>query len=72
MFKLRSALTCLFLVCFSSCSFTPRCPRCPRNRAGHRTVTLQIAGVAEDVMVQGALLGTAATGKTDLPVRDMP
>lgn len=36
------------------------------------TVTLQIAGVVEDVTVQGALLGTAATGKTNLPVRDMP
>jgi iron complex outermembrane recepter protein len=36
------------------------------------TVTLQVAGVVEDVTVQGALLGTAATGKTNLPVRDMP
>ena len=31
-----------------------------------------MAGVAEDVTVQGALTGTAATGKTNLPVRDMP
>ena len=35
-------------------------------------VTLQVAGLVEDVTVQGALLGTAATGKTNLPVRDMP
>jgi hypothetical protein len=40
--------------------------------AGNLTVTLKIAGVVEDVTVQGALLGTAATGKTNLPVRDMP
>jgi iron complex outermembrane receptor protein len=40
--------------------------------ASNLTVTLQIAGVVEDVTVQGALLGTAATGKTNLPVRDMP
>ena len=40
--------------------------------ATHLTVTLKIAGVVEDVTVQGALLGTAATGKTNLPVRDMP
>ena len=33
---------------------------------------MKIAGVVEDVTVQGALLGTAATGKTNLPVRDMP
>jgi iron complex outermembrane receptor protein len=36
------------------------------------TVTLAVAGVVEDVTVQGALLGTAATGKTNLPVRDLP
>ena len=35
-------------------------------------ITLQVAGLVEDVSVQGALLGTAATGKTNLPVRDMP
>lgn len=35
-------------------------------------VALQLAGVVEDVTVQGALLGTAATGKTNLPVRDLP
>src|SRR5690349_19992878 len=40
--------------------------------ATNLTVTLQIAGVVEDVTVQGALLGTAATGKTNLPVKDMP
>ena len=40
--------------------------------ATNLTVTLKIAGVVEDVTVQGALLGTAATGKTNLPVRDMP
>ena len=36
------------------------------------TVTLQVAGLVEDVTVQGALLGTAATGKTTLPLRDLP
>jgi iron complex outermembrane recepter protein len=35
-------------------------------------VTLQVAGLVENVSVQGALLGTAATGKTNLPVRDIP
>jgi len=40
--------------------------------ATNLTVTMQIAGVVEDVTVQGALLGTAATGKTNIPVRDMP
>jgi iron complex outermembrane recepter protein len=36
------------------------------------TVTLDIAGIAEDVTVQGAMTGTAATGKTNLPVRELP
>jgi len=36
------------------------------------TVSLQLAGVVEDVTVQGAILGIAATGKTALPVRDLP
>jgi iron complex outermembrane receptor protein len=42
--------------------------------AGQATVNvaLAVAGVTEDVTVQGALLGTAATGKTNLPVREMP
>jgi iron complex outermembrane receptor protein len=40
--------------------------------ATNLSVTLQIAGIVEDVTVQGAMLGTAATGKTNLPVRDMP
>lgn len=40
--------------------------------ATNLAVTLKIAGVVEDVTVQGAMLGTAATGKTNLPVRDMP
>ena len=35
-------------------------------------VTMQVAGVTEDVTVQGALLGTAATGKTNLPLRELP
>jgi len=35
-------------------------------------LTLQVAGLTEDVTVQGALLGTAATGKTNLPVRELP
>ncbi|HLG60223.1 MAG TPA: TonB-dependent receptor [Vicinamibacterales bacterium] len=36
------------------------------------TATLQVAGITEDVTVQGALAGTAATGKTTLPVRELP
>jgi iron complex outermembrane receptor protein len=42
--------------------------------AGAATVTigLQLAGVVEGVTVQGALLGTANTGKTTVPVRDLP
>jgi iron complex outermembrane receptor protein len=35
-------------------------------------VALEVAGVTEDVTVQGALLGTAATGKTTLPLREIP
>lgn len=35
-------------------------------------VALVVAGVTEDVTVQGALMGTAATGKTNLPLREMP
>ena len=35
-------------------------------------VSLQVAGVVEGVTVQGALLGTANTGKTTVPVRDLP
>ena len=36
------------------------------------SVSLQVAGVIEGVTVQGALLGTANTGKTTVPVRDLP
>ena len=36
------------------------------------TVTMQVAGVNVDVTVQGALVGTVATGKTTLPVRELP
>jgi iron complex outermembrane receptor protein len=36
------------------------------------TITLPVAGVSEDVTVRGALMGTVATGKTTLPVRDLP
>lgn len=35
-------------------------------------VTLQVAGLVADVTVSGTLLGTAATGKTTLPARDLP
>jgi TonB-dependent siderophore receptor len=35
-------------------------------------VALQVAGLREDVTVQGAFLGTAPTGKTDLPLRELP
>ena len=35
-------------------------------------VSLQVAGVVEGVTVQGALLGTANTGKTTVPLRDQP
>lgn len=40
--------------------------------AGSVTTTLQVASVTADVTVQGALLGTAATGKTNAPLRDLP
>jgi iron complex outermembrane receptor protein len=33
---------------------------------------LQIGGVAQDVTVRGAMVGTAATGKTSVPLRDLP
>ena len=36
------------------------------------TITLQVSGISEDVTVQGALVGTVATGKTTLPIRDLP
>ncbi len=36
------------------------------------TVSLQVAGVVEGVTVQGALLGTASTGKTTVPLRELP
>ena len=36
------------------------------------TITLQVAGLSEDVTVRGALMATVATGKTTLPVRDLP
>jgi hypothetical protein len=36
------------------------------------SVSLQVAGIKEDVSVTGALLGTAATGKTTLPLRELP
>ena len=42
------------------------------NGSAAVTVTLTIAGIAEDVTVQGAMTGTAATGKTNLPVRELP
>jgi len=36
------------------------------------SVTLTVASVTEDVTVQGAITGTAATGKTNLPLRELP
>jgi iron complex outermembrane receptor protein len=36
------------------------------------TASLQIAGVSADVTVAGALSGTIATGKTNLPLRELP
>ena len=36
------------------------------------TASMQLAGVVEGVTVQGAMLGTANTGKTTVPVRDLP
>lgn len=35
-------------------------------------VALAIAGVTEDITVQGAITGTITTGKTNLPLRDLP
>ena len=52
--------------------FTETAQSVSAGAAANVTVTLKIAGIVEDVTVQGALLGTAATGKTNLPVRDMP
>jgi iron complex outermembrane recepter protein len=40
--------------------------------AATANVSLQVAGVVEGITVQGALLGTANTGKTTVPVRDLP
>lgn len=36
------------------------------------TVMLDVAGIVEDVTVEGALTGTTATGKTNLPLRELP
>ncbi len=36
------------------------------------TVALELAGITEDVTVQGAMTGTVTTGKTNLPLRDVP
>ena len=36
------------------------------------TIALALEGVREDVSVRGLILGTAATGKTTLPLRDLP
>jgi TonB-dependent siderophore receptor len=36
------------------------------------TVALQVAGLQEDVTVQAAAPATSATGKTDLPLRELP
>jgi iron complex outermembrane receptor protein len=35
-------------------------------------VMLAIAGLVEDVTIEGALTGTTATGKTNLPLRELP
>ncbi len=35
-------------------------------------VRLEVAPVTENITVQGAMLGTAATGKTTLPLREIP
>ncbi len=35
-------------------------------------VALQVAGLNEDVTVQGVISGTAATGKTNIPLRELP
>jgi iron complex outermembrane receptor protein len=35
-------------------------------------VRLEIAGISEDITVQGAITGTITTGKTNLPLRDLP
>lgn len=49
-----------------------RRPVSVRGRESPVRVTLQVATITEDVTVQGALTGTAATGKTNLPVRELP
>jgi iron complex outermembrane receptor protein len=35
-------------------------------------VELQLAGITADITVQGAMTGTITTGKTNLPLRDLP
>jgi iron complex outermembrane receptor protein len=40
--------------------------------SGPLTVTLQVGAITEDITVQGAILATTATGKTNLPLRDLP
>ena len=36
------------------------------------SVRLQVSGISEDITVQGALAGISSTGKTTVPVRDLP
>ena len=36
------------------------------------TVTLALAGITEDITVQGAMTGGVTTGKTNMPLRDIP
>jgi iron complex outermembrane receptor protein len=36
------------------------------------SVTLRVSGISEDITVQGALAGISSTGKTTVPVRELP
>jgi iron complex outermembrane receptor protein len=42
------------------------------NSARSVTIALKVAGLSENITVQGAIIGTAATGKTTLPIRELP
>ncbi len=62
-----------FVVSVSAAGFAPT-TRTVRVQGARAPLTIAVAleGVREDVSVRGLVLGTAATGKTSLPLRDLP
>jgi iron complex outermembrane receptor protein len=62
-----------FVVSVSAAGFAPttQTVRVQGARAP-LTIALALEGVREDVSVRGLILGTAATGRTTLPLRDLP